>query len=59
MILSYEDDEAGSRMTTNYIVIHNNLTVRQAMRELVKQAGRTTISLPCMCLMGTISSVAR
>ena len=39
MILSYEDDEAGSRMTTNYIVIHNNLTVRQAMRELVKQAG--------------------
>ena len=38
MILSYEDDEAGSRMTTNYIVIHNNLTVRQAMRELVKQA---------------------
>ena len=26
-------------MTTNYIVIHNNLTVRQAMRELVKQAG--------------------
>lgn len=39
MILSYEDDEAGSRMTTNYIVIRNNLTVRQAMRELVKQAG--------------------
>ena len=39
MILSYEDDEAGSRMTTNYIVVHNNLTIRQAMRELVKQAG--------------------
>ena len=33
MILSYEDDEAGSRMTTNYIVIHNNLTVRQGACE--------------------------
>ena len=39
MILSYEDDEMGSRMTTNFIVIHNNLTIRQAMRELVQQAG--------------------
>ena len=29
----------GSRMTTNFIVIHNNLTIRQAMRELVQQAG--------------------
>ena len=26
-------------MTTNFIVIHNNLTIRQAMRELVQQAG--------------------
>ena len=39
MILSYEDDEMGSKMTTNFIVIHNNLTIRQAMRELVQQAG--------------------
>ena len=29
----------GSKMTTNFIVIHNNLTIRQAMRELVQQAG--------------------
>ena len=26
-------------MTTNFIVIHNNLTIKQAMHELVKQAG--------------------
>lgn len=39
MIRSYEDDEIGSKMTTNFIVIHNSLTIRQAMRELVRQAG--------------------
>ena len=39
MIQSYEDDEIGSYMTTNFIVITKDLTVRQAMRELVKQAG--------------------
>lgn len=39
MIQSYEDDEIGSQMTTNFIVIHKNLTIRQAMRELVRQAG--------------------
>jgi magnesium transporter len=39
LILSYEDDEIGSIMTTNFIQIHYTLTVRQAMRELVKQAG--------------------
>jgi len=39
LLLSYEDDEIGSLMTTNFIVIHKDLTVRQAMRELVKQAG--------------------
>ncbi|MCR4793049.1 MAG: magnesium transporter [Lachnospiraceae bacterium] len=39
MIQSYDDDEIGSRMTTNYIVIKNSLNVRSAMRELVKQAG--------------------
>ena len=26
-------------MTTNFILIHNDLTVREAMRELVRQAG--------------------
>lgn len=39
MLLSYDEDEIGSCMTTNYIVIHNTLTIRQAMHELVVQAG--------------------
>lgn len=39
LILSYEEEEIGSRMTTNYIVIKNNLSVRQAMEELIDQAG--------------------
>ena len=39
MLLSYDEDEIGSRMTTNYISIKNDMTIRQAMSELVKQAG--------------------
>ena len=39
LILSYNDDETGSYMTTNFIVICNNLTIRQAMHQLVQQAG--------------------
>ena len=39
LIMSYSDDEIGSLMTTNYIVIKNTLTVRQAMQELISQAG--------------------
>lgn len=39
LILSYEDDEIGSKMTTNFVVIKNTLSVRQAMRELIRQAG--------------------
>lgn len=39
MLQSYEDDEVGSLMTTNFIVIHETLTIRQAMRELIRQAG--------------------
>ena len=39
LILSYDEEEIGSVMTTNYIVIHRYLTVRQAMHELIKQAG--------------------
>ena len=38
LIRSYEDDEIGSLMTNNYIEITNNLSVRQAMRELISQA---------------------
>ncbi len=39
LILSYDEDEIGSLMTTNYVLIRNNLTIRQAMSELVRQAG--------------------
>ena len=39
LILSYDDDEIGSKMTTNLIVIKRGLSVRAAMRELVQQAG--------------------
>lgn len=39
LLLSYDEDEIGSYMITNFIQIHNDLTVREAMRELVKQAG--------------------
>ena len=39
MLLSYSEDEIGSKMTTNYIRIKNDMTIRQAMSELVKQAG--------------------
>ncbi len=39
MIQSYDEDEIGSRMTTNYVVIRNNIDIKSAMRELVKQAG--------------------
>ncbi|MCD8036756.1 MAG: CBS domain-containing protein, partial [Clostridiales bacterium] len=38
LILSYDDDEIGSRMTTNYVVIKRGATVRQAMKSLVVQA---------------------
>ena len=39
LINSYDDDEIGSLITTNYIRIKKDLTIRQAMHELVKQAG--------------------
>ena len=39
LIRSYEDDEIGSIMTTNFILIPNTLTIRQAMNELIRQAG--------------------
>ncbi len=38
LILSYGDDEIGSIMTTNYIVIKTNLSIKQAKEELIKQA---------------------
>lgn len=39
LIRSYDEDEIGSLITTNYICIRQNLTIRQAMRELIQQAG--------------------
>lgn len=38
LICSYEDDEIGSKMTTNFIEIGRRLTVKQAMRALIAQA---------------------
>ena len=38
LIHSYDEDEIGSRMTTNFIEIQRGSTIRQAMRELVTQA---------------------
>lgn len=40
LILSYDEDEIGSIMTTNFIEIKNTLSIRQAMRELINQAGK-------------------
>ena len=38
LVASFDEDEVGSRMTTNCIVIRENLTIKQAMDELVSQA---------------------
>jgi magnesium transporter len=39
LIASFDEDEIGSRMTTNCIIIRENLTIKEAMSELVRQAG--------------------
>jgi len=38
LIASFDDDEIGSRMTTNFICIRENLTIKEAMKELIRQA---------------------
>ncbi len=38
LIRSYDDEEIGSRMTTNFIMISHSLSVKQAMKELIRQA---------------------
>ena len=38
LIQSYDDDELGSLMTTNFIKLNILYTVKQAMRELIKQS---------------------
>ena len=38
LIFSYDEEQIGSRMTPNYIVIPNNCPIKQAMRHLISQA---------------------
>ena len=38
-LLSYDDDEIGSCMTNNFVCISDKLSIREAMRALVRQAG--------------------
>ena len=38
IINQYEEEEIGSKITNNYIVINKNLTIRQAMKSLVQEA---------------------
>ncbi len=38
LINSYDEDEVGSMMTTNFIVIGQNFSVKQAMRSLISQS---------------------
>lgn len=38
LIQSYDEEEIGSRMTTNFILIHKDMSVKEAMKALVQQA---------------------
>ena len=38
LICSYDEDEIGSQMTTNYVNINRHLSIKQAMRALIAQA---------------------
>ncbi len=38
LIDSYEEDQIGSRMTTNYVAIGRDLSIKEAMKSLVHQA---------------------
>lgn len=38
LIASFDDDEIGSKMSTNFIEIKNGLTIKVAMKELIDQA---------------------
>ncbi len=42
LVASFDDDEIGSKMTMDYILIRRNLTVKKAMRELISQAADNT-----------------
>ena len=38
LLSSFDEDEIGSRMTTNFISIRADISIRQAMKELISQA---------------------
>ena len=38
LLSAFDEDEIGSKMTTNYIALRSGVTVRQAMKTLVEQA---------------------
>ena len=38
LLSSFDEDEIGSRMTTNYISVHSGVSVREAMHALIEQA---------------------
>ncbi len=38
MVSSYSDEQIGSKMTTNYIAINKDCTIKQAMKSLISQA---------------------
>lgn len=38
MLSSFDEDEIGSKMTTNFISVKNGTSIRDAMRELIRQA---------------------
>ncbi len=38
LIQSYDDDEIGSKMTTNFVTLELGLTIQQAMKSMVRQA---------------------
>ncbi len=38
LLSSFDEEEIGSRMTTNYVAVRAGISIRQAMRELIAQA---------------------
>lgn len=38
LINSYDEDQVGSRMTTNFIIVKVDMTIKQAMKTMVEQA---------------------
>ena len=38
LLASFSDDEIGSKMSTDFIVIKDNISIKQAMKEMVRQA---------------------